>query len=538
MKKYTIIFFLFLSLFTFSCYSTTSHPAIDGFLKNLDTEILKRDVYLKQKQLVIDSLKKQLKVKNSSDICKYNLYSSLSDQYRSFMYDSALVYTQKMLETSIKLKNKTKENTSKIKLSFVLLSSGLFTEAKEMLESIHIEKESDELRLQYFNVYARIYYDLAVYANDSYYSDKYKVIGNVYLDSVIHLEKNPQLHLAAVALKTMKQKDYPTAIKDFEQLLSKPNLPNHEIAMAASSLGHLYSLRGDKEKSIAMLIKASIADIQSVTKETVALRNLASQLFNYDNDFDKAYDYIDIAYQDAQFYNARHRMAEVATVLPIIQRERMKSIEGQRNQYVRFLIIMSLLVVIAVIFLFIIIKQNKKLSETKDLILKSNADLQKTNGKLQETNKIKEEYIGYFFRMNSEYIQKQTTLRRKIAKMINNKEFDKLKNVISDEDLEEQRLELYKSFDKIFLKIFPSFIDEFNNLFNEDDKIKLNKSELLNTDLRIYALIRLGIRDNEDIAEFLNYSVNTIYTYKTKIKNKSIVDNDEFEKKIMQIKAA
>jgi hypothetical protein len=341
------------------------------------------------------------------------------------------------------------------------------------------------------------------------------------------------LKLAAIAMQDMKKKNFSSAIRNYEMLLNIPNLTNHEIAIAASSLGYLYSLSGEKDKAIIMMVKAAIADIKSATKETVALRNLASMMFVYGDKFEeKAYDYIEIADEDAQYYNARHRMAEVSTVLPIIQKERIKNVEAQRNQYIRFFIAMCLLVLIALIFLFIIFKQYRKLSETKDLIMKSNTDLQKTNQKLQESNKIKDEYIGYFFRMNSDFIQKLTTVRKKVAKLIANREFDKLKNVISDQDLDLQREELFQTFDKIFLKLFPTFIDDFNSFFAEEDRIILNKSELMNTDLRIFALIRLCIKDNEAIAN-PKYSVNTS-NIQTRIKNKSMLDNDEFEKKIMK----
>ena len=257
---------------------------------------------------------------------------------------------------------------------------------------------------------------------------------------------------------------------------------------------------------------------------------------NYD-ELDRANDYIRIADEDAKFYNARQRMAEIGNVYTDIQQERMKLIEEQRNNYIRFFIVMFLLVIIAAVLLVIIVKQYRKLNETKDLILKNNQDLQRTNNKLQESNKIKEEYIGYFFRMNSDFIQKQENLQKRVTKLLNNKDFEKLKNVVSEDDLKEQRADLYKNFDKMFLKIFPTFVEEYNALFAEKDRVSLLAADALDTDLRIFALIRLGIKDNVDIAEFLGFSVNTIYTYKTRIKNKSIVDNDEFEKKIMKIKA-
>ena len=117
------------------------------------------------------------------------------------------------------------------------------------------------------------------------------------------------------------------------------------------------------------------------------------------------------------------------------------------------------------------------------------------------------------------------------------KQYSELKNFPENLDVEKERAALYKRFDQVFLKIFPNFVDEFNKLLKPEKQIQVKKGELLSPELRIYALIRLGINENEKIAHFLNYSVNTIYTYKTKIRGKSNVPSNEFIKKVMEIKS-
>jgi hypothetical protein len=161
--------------------------------------------------------------------------------------------------------------------------------------------------------------------------------------------------------------------------------------------------------------------------------------------------------------------------------------------------------------------------------------LQEVNSKLSEANKIKEEYIGYFFNINSEFFLKISRFKRSIEKKINDRKLDDVRALVNGINVNQEKEELLKSFDKVFLKLFPNFVKEFNSLFKEEDQIKLKDNEFLNTDLRIYALIRMGITDNEKIANVLEYSVNTIYTYKAKIKHKSIVPKDEFDKRIMNI---
>ena len=199
--------------------------------------------------------------------------------------------------------------------------------------------------------------------------------------------------------------------------------------------------------------------------------------------------------------------------------------------------IVSMLSILVISFFAIIFLQLRKINKVKSILQEANNNLRKVNTHLIEANKIKEEYIGYFFNVNSEYIEKIESFQKNLHRKIVAKQYNDLDNIINNTDLKKERENLFINFDKIFLKIFPNFVFEFNKLFGPEDQIMPEKGELLNTDLRIFALIRLGITDNDKIAKFLNYSVNTIYTYKTKIKNKTIVDRDLFEQKIMEIKA-
>jgi hypothetical protein len=185
--------------------------------------------------------------------------------------------------------------------------------------------------------------------------------------------------------------------------------------------------------------------------------------------------------------------------------------------------------------LFIYRKRNK-LKLAKKIITLANEQQHDINNKLIEANKIKEEYIGYFFNVNSDFFAKIERFKKSVDQKISDRKFDEIKFLVNNINLKQEKEELLKNFDKVFLKLFPDFVAEFNSLFKKEDQIKLKDNELLSTDLRIFALMRMGIHDNEKIAQILEYSVNTVYTYKTKIKNKSIVPNDEFEQRIMEIK--
>jgi len=244
--------------------------------------------------------------------------------------------------------------------------------------------------------------------------------------------------------------------------------------------------------------------------------------------------------------------------MPIIEREQVDGIEKQKRSLTIFSSIITVLAVLVIIFAFIVSKQLKKLRIADQIIVNKNNDLNAANEslmkvnatldsanralsqfniKLDEANMIKDEYIGYFFNIHSDYIEKLDRLKRSIEKNVREKRYEEVILALNRLNTNFERENLSHSFDKVFLSLFPRFIDDFNALFDEEHQIHLHDGQLLNSELRIFALIRLGIHDNESIGKILNYSVNTIYTYKTKVKNKSFIPNEEFEDRIMEIKA-
>jgi hypothetical protein len=264
--------------------------------------------------------------------------------------------------------------------------------------------------------------------------------------------------------------------------------------------------------------------------------NLA-QLLNRQGDPRNAYVYIKQAMDDAMYYGARQRKLQVSAILPIIASDRINSVEGQRRVLFLYATALTALALIVVVFAVIIYKQLQKLRKADRIILEANHNLQESLDKLNEADKIKEEYIGYYFNLISEYINKLEKFKRSVDNKLTTKRFDDIRILVNNINLTKEREELFINFDKAFLKIFPNFVSDFNKFFDEEHQVKLLPNQLLNTDLRIFALIRLGIHDTEKIANILEYSVNTIYNYKARIKSKSNISNEDFEHAIMAIKA-
>ncbi|MDY0104714.1 MAG: DUF6377 domain-containing protein [Lentimicrobium sp.] len=511
--------------------------SIDSALKELDVALVSREVMdLVKMQQVQTELVKLQQLGPGNTEARYKQSLVLFDAYKSFRYDSAFKYAMYQDSLARTLNDEDKIVSAKINMGFIFLSSGLFKEAIDTLKSIDPDKLNKDLKIDYYSIFGRTYHDLADYNGAAYFTGIYNELGNNYIHKAMELVPPEsfqyQLWLGSTQLKANQLEE---ARQTLYRLFHNRSMTEHQRAITASTLGYIYSRLDKPEPATYLLAIAAISDIKSATKETVALRNLALLLYE-SGKTERAYAYIKIALEDADFYNARHRKKEVGNVLPIIEGQQIEKIENQKTQLIRSLTIISILGFLAVIFLIISTYQFFKLKKVKELLQLTNGTLTTTNKKLHEANRIKEKYIGYYFNINANYLERIEKIQKTINRRLSLKQYDELHDYINHEmDSKKELDELNQNFDKLVLSLFPNFVNEFNKLFEPEDQFHLKDGELLNKELRIFALLRMGISDNEKIARILNYSVNTIYTYKTKIKNRSIVPNDEFEDHLMQI---
>lgn len=530
MTKPLILFLFFISLNSFSFQNDTA-------LKELELTINQRDDYSKRKYETIDKLKKEvnkhLYKENKSKL--YNDYFLLFKEYQSFRCDSAYYYIEQVKSITSKTNDPLKLSRIKIKEGFVLMSSGLFTQAIDTLNSISLEDLPNQYKFEYYSVKARTYYDLADYTSDNRFSFDYIKKGNNYLEkALLYVQPNTNEYWNTESLRRLKSQDWDGAKEAFEIWINNYDLPVEYRAIALSSLAHVYSEIGDNQKNINYLALAAIADIKSATKETVALRNLARELFKI-GDLKKAYKYIGIAMEDATFYNARHRKVELSSILPIIEKAQIQKTERQNDTLEGIIFILSILAVLVVVFLFIIFKQLKAIKVSRRILAHSNHKLQKLNSNLREADTIKQEYITYFLKVSSDFIRKIDQIQKSTFQKIMAKRPDEVLVVLKKYSVKNARNHLFQQFDEVFLKLFPSFLDDYYNLFPEKERVHLSTDKSLNNELRIFALYRLGIQDSNQVADFLELSIATVYSYKTRIKSKSNF-KENFEKKIMEIK--
>jgi len=533
-----------------------AQSATDSLLNKLNNVLANKDDYITIKQESISHIKSLLKTAKTP-AQQYEVYDMLFEQYKSFVQDSAYVYCKKLNTCAYLLKDQNKINDARINMGFILVSAGMFKEGSDTLNKVNVKVLSDKQRYQYFFLQARCYFDLADFDRIEDYNSQYSAIGLKYCDSILKQNKPGSYeYLSALGLKYLRTHNDPGASEAYNKLL-KFKQTYQDSAINYSCLSFVYFEMGKPQLGMPVLIKSAIIDTIHATKESVALTNLANHLFQQ-GDVKSAFNYINSAIADANFYGSRHREAQISNIMPIIEREQVDGIEKQKRSLTIFSSIITVLAVLVIIFAIIVSKQLKKLRIADQIIVNKNNDLNAANEslikvnttldsanralsqfnvKLDEANMIKDEYIGYFFNIHSDYIEKLDRLKRSIEKHVREKRYEEVLLSLNRLNTNFERENLSHSFDKVFLSLFPRFIEDFNALFDEEHQIHLNDGQLLNSELRIFALIRLGIHDNESIGKILNYSVNTIYTYKTKVKNKSFIPNEEFEDRIMDIKA-
>jgi Domain of unknown function (DUF6377) len=487
----------------------------------------------------------------------FSRYEKIYEAYKLFSYDSAYSYAIRLVQIADQMQDAPHVVAAQLNLSFILLSAGLYKETYDSLHSLANRRVPDSLKGEYYSLWGRYYYDLAGYASDNYHSVDYDIRGDRYLDSALTFFNPASFeYIYYSGLKDFKQNKLREAATYFEKLLANPSLTDHQLALTTSTFSAIFLQQGDRDKAIDLLIQATVADIKSSTKETVAIFHLAELLYKR-GDLRHAVQCIESATANAEFYGARQRKLQASTILPLIEGARISGIEAQKSLLVKYAILVTLLVLALILLARIILRQVKKLKLAQQALTEANAKQQEinrqleesnrrlevvnaklgeANDKLEEANKIKEEYIGYFFNIDSEFYSKLDKIKTTIEDKLRERRYEDIKFFLNKIDARKEKEELLLSFDKIFLKLFPHFVEEVNALLREEEHVRLKDGELLTTDLRILALMRMGVSDPEKIALILEYSVKTIYSYRSRIKNKAAIPGDEFEERVMQIK--
>jgi len=540
--------FLFLINFPFISFSQ------ERILEELQEEIERASLYDMQKLEHIDNLRDSLAQVEPEDAkLRYELNRKLFEEYQVFKRDSAFSYGIKSRELARKLGDTALTVNAVLSLADISVSSGMYKEALEFMEIIDPKDIPPHMRSLYYGLLGRCYGEMAEYSNLPYFSSEYRVLASEYRETALQLtDEGTFFNSFLKGFMSFQDGDNSTALNIFNKLLQNEfNL--RESALVHYMLGNIYMEQNQNEIAITHLAKSAILDIKTSTKENLSMLRLAELMFKRD-DIRNASIFIKKANADAKFYGAQQRKISVGAILPLIEEKIVQRIERQRERLYWQNIFMGLLLVFVMGLALVIYSQVNKLKKAKkvitvahenlqetnekiiavnDKVRSTNAELVKVNNQLLEANKIKEEYIGFFFTQDADIFEKFRSFKLAVEKSLQSKNYEKAKYLVSNYDLKKEKQKLLRNFDEAFIKLFPNFIEEFNSLIKPEEKIEVKKDQILNKELRIFALIRLGISHNEIIAQILGYSVNSIYAYKTKIRKKSLVNTKDFDEKLL-----
>ncbi len=526
-------FFFFLTILLFGITTTSfAQDEISLLLKKLDQTIAERSGYTAKKESEITLLKKKRQHTKSLDE-RYRINKEIMEHYETFICDSALTYITENIELAGQIENTDYRNESLLHLSLMYSLSGLFMQAADVFRRLNYEELPVDLKVFYCFNSIRFNENLIKYIDNPVISADYIKSEKAYRDTVMNmLSPDSDDYLKEKAHQLQQSANYDEAIDILSRLFEKQKPDTHDYAMMAMGLARVNNLAGNKFLEEKYLILAAMTDIKLAVKENEALLTLAINLYQK-GDINRSYNYIKVALDDAIFYNSRFRNSIIARVQSIVEETYLYKIEQQKRNLRTYAILISLLVMALAVILYFYYRQIKIVSKARQNLRTMNEKLRALNQKLDEANLIKEKYIGYFMNQCGVYINKLDEYRKNVNRKIKAGQIEDLYKS-SSRALEKEVEELYVNFDKAFLKLYPDFVSRFNSLLKPEERYKLD-NDLLNTELRIFALIRLGITDVSQIAIFLRYSNQTIYNYKSKIKGKSIVGSDRFEEEVKKL---
>uniref|UniRef100_UPI003FEEFD36 DUF6377 domain-containing protein n=1 Tax=Alloprevotella sp. TaxID=1872471 RepID=UPI003FEEFD36 len=564
MKRY-ILLTLILSLFVVQHAQSQSQPIefdepTQSLLCTLDDVIMNHKMqYREQRLKQINQLKAQ--ARSATGYNKYNLYKEIFDLYSHFQTDSAQVYICKMRQLPAYKTDVVMQATLHIAQAEIMAVSALYAEALNELDKVPrslINAEHIELRLYYYRIKRTIYGWMCTYYTKA--SEQHQ----------LWEEKTMNYRDSLLSFETIKNLNRDIVLADKYNALGQPqkaiNMLKPYAAQASEATPHpyvcftlaqAYLLKGNRAKGVYYLTLTAIADLHNATCEYQALPMLAQILFD-NGDVERAYSYLLCSMEDASYCKAGLRSIEASNIFPIIDKQYKQREKEQRQ---RDHVLMYALVALSFVLIGVVLylrKQMQKLREMRHQQTRNNAELaaanqrmheaneklqaalqevkntneelQNTYSQLRMTDKVKEEYIARYLNRCRMYLDQLAEFRSSTLRLIKNRHFEEVANQLKrDLNAKVEQTQFYADFDAAFLTLFPDFVSSFNALLQPEHQLTVKKNGLLNTELRIYALIRLGIHDTTRIAHFLDYSTATVYNYRSKIRNKAICPPEEFE---------
>lgn len=539
MQRYIAIIILFIATATSSMADTNGEliQRIDSIIDNIT------QIYGK-KQARIDFYK-SMAHKSQKPETLLSAYDKLYDEYFVFQFDSAMVYADKAITLADRIGDKFHHDKCRIEKASLLGVGGLYGEAVALLNEIDSTRLDNELRFDYTIAYYFIYTYWADYCHDYYYSPRYHERANTYLKQAVTMlsPTDSYYNFFWGEYYIYVERNDKRALEHYFKTLSTAPVESRWYAMASYAIANNYSANNNNIKYEEYMLRACISDLLNCTRENLAMQDLAMYLFKKgDDNILLAERYINFAMDDAKNYNNRLRIIEISQKLPVIVSTYREKLSSQNN-IMRFALFgVSILFAFVVVLLYFYSRQNQllarqrhELSESNNLLSSLNDKLNTLNSRLLDTNSRRERLAKLYIDLCAKYIDRLSKFETLVKRKIKVGQVNDLLNTASSSRLsEEDAATFMNSFDTAFLDLYPSFVDEFNALLRTNEQIVPSHKGRLTTELRIYALIRLGVKESSEIAALLFYTPRTIYNYRSTIKSRAI-NRETFECDVEQL---
>lgn len=530
MKRY-IYLLIILSLFSrnFLHAGTSDFPQL---YKQLEQVLALRQATALHKEARIDSLRQTIRPGMSASTL-YQLYGQIFEEYYVYRSDSALFYVDQAEKMAIRLNDLQKQQQCIINRSLLLATTGYFSQALEQLNEINRAQVDSTMLLSYYTAYEWVYSVWSEYSNDDVYAPQFRKKEVLYNDSMLQVlprESNEYYYWKGeLKARTGNQLE---AQQAYEKALQGLAVNTRLYACVTCGLAFAHKRQGNFREYEKYLILSSISDNTCPLKENLSMQELAIFLYETsDQELEKANRYLNYSMEDAMFYNNRLRMLEIARKFPSIVSSYQQKSNDKSERLTRAICFISLLSLLLAVSIFYIYRQMQQLGKQRKAVTHMNNQLTELNNELLRTNHIREEYVSLFLDLCAAYIDKLNRYQDLVKRKVKAKQTEDLAKLANNKMSENDAKHFFVNFDTTFLTLYPNFIKEFNALLREGEEIIPQKGEILNTELRIFALVRLGIKDSSRIATLLFYSPQTIYNYRTAVRNRAR-DRESFEEKV------
>ena len=533
-KLYLICFFIAISLQTVNAQQTD----IDRLYNTIDSLIEHRSELLAEKEIRLKALKDGLQEGLDEDQL-FKLNERIYDEYMAYNFDSAYYYINKNVERQRALGHADRFAASAVRMAHILAVSGIFNNARLLLNEVRVEDISTANKIDYYEQQSELNLFRSEMAN-------FTPLFPAYVDSMQHyrqkiLEIAPHdsyNYIFNLATYTCEQGEVDKAIKMLEDYLPKLRQGDRHYSIVTSTLAFFYTHKDQPKTREKYLLLSAISDLRASILENNSLRELSIILLER-QEYKKAYNYLQQASADAKLYGSRLRSLQAARLAPLItQAYDTERVRTQNRTYILLAIlsVITLLLIGTIAFILSMMRKRRaaieKINTLNQELERRNAAVEAANNEMKESNRIKDEYIGRFLELSSNYIQRDEERAKLLNRLARDKKMAELYTELkSSSSLNESIRLFYQNFDTAFLNIYPNFIKEVNSLMANGNQFEVDGGQKLTTELRILALIRLGINDNQKIADILRSSITTIYTYRSKIKSRAL-SKDTFEDEI------